>query len=271
MIGWWLAAALAAPPDGVSLEDTERWEKGVDALLDGPAGCWEIVGRATWNYDFGAFYRSRGDAAFAGRLVDGVWKDFAVHPLGEVRREYRSQETRVFGRDVSFFPLMGQFERGRRRDREATEVTDAEGVDTAESDARNALRESLDELTDSVDYSWASWDEVRQAVVLHRVAPMERANRLETKIDALFPDGGPIPSRIDVMFPERFTTRTRPPAGVYDARVTLKGTSVDGVAFPKAEAYSLDIGVVGFRFSMAQTIRYTDIVACGGSGAERAP
>ena len=48
MTSWALlvAAALAAPPQGLDLEDIGHWAQRSDAILAGPAGCWELEGQA---------------------------------------------------------------------------------------------------------------------------------------------------------------------------------------------------------------------------------
>ncbi|MCO4746175.1 MAG: hypothetical protein KC912_15365 [Proteobacteria bacterium] len=268
--------ALAGPPEGVDLEDTARWEKGVDAMLDGPSGCWEVVGRATWNHDFGRFYKTRGDAAFVGKLVDGVWTDFAVQPMGEVRKEREKVEKTVYDEDQMFFPLLGKVERREReqsdedegkRSRRSNRRRSRDEDESASSDdgdrlARNALTESLNSLSEDVEYSWAKWDEETGHVVLERVVPLKGGGSSEARLSARFPDGGSVPTRMTVTFPESFMTNNTPAARVQDAVVQLRGRAVDGEVFPSAEAFSLGIGVLGFRFHMAQTIRYTDVHTC---------
>lgn len=277
-----IGLALAGPPEGVDLEDTARWEDGVDAMLDGPAGCWEVVGRATWNHDFGRFYATRGDAAFVGKLVDGVWTDFAVQPMGEVRKEVRKRERTVYDAEQSFFPLLGRIEPRKRgsededKKRKKSKKADEEGPSVevsvagdagGETVAVNALRESLNDMSEQVEYSWAEWDDEAQAVVLERVVPLKRAGNTEARVRAVFPEGGAAPTRMTVTFPESFMTQSTPAARVQDAVVQLRGRVVDRQVFPSAEAFSVGIGVFGFRFHMAQTIRYTHVNVCASPPA----
>ena len=110
-MGWLFAVALAGPPEGLDLDDPVPWEEASRQLFEGPPGCWEIVGKATWNHDGARWGVSRGSAAFAGRLVDGVWaNDLYIEPLGEIVREGpREVERRVYRDDAQpFLPLLGR-------------------------------------------------------------------------------------------------------------------------------------------------------------------
>ena len=75
---WAMALGWATVPDRVDVDNIEHWEAGMNRLLDGPEGCWELVGKASWEWDFGRFGSSRGDAAFIGRMRGGVWEGFHV-------------------------------------------------------------------------------------------------------------------------------------------------------------------------------------------------
>ena len=86
--------AIAGAPAGVDLNDLDHWENTAEAFLDGPPGCWEIVGQASWNWDAGRFGMSRGDTIFAAQMVDGLWGEFHLEPLGEVVRERRERGLR---------------------------------------------------------------------------------------------------------------------------------------------------------------------------------
>ena len=81
----------------------------------------------------------------------------------------------------------------------------------------------------------------------------------------MFPEGQAAPTQMTVTFPESFLLKTTPAARVQEAVVQLRGREVSGKVFPRAEAFSLGIGVLGFRFHMAQTIRYTEVNPCAES------
>lgn len=257
-------AALAAAPEGVDLEDHAPWIAGSEALMDGPPGCWELVGQAAWSYDFGRLGEMRGNAIFAGRLVDGVWKGFHVEPLGEIVRMGRDRPSHQYVPEQRFTPLIGLRYEG------STSISAGESgvaVETEQDDTTaptNVLRELLADLGGDAEYTWAEWDDEREGVLLRRVVPLGGgASAPEADVRTFFPGVGTQPTRVDVAFPERFMAgegmaRVR----VQDARVQLRGRVVDGRVLPVAEAYSARIGVVGFDFGFAQTLQYTSAVAC---------
>jgi len=253
---WWLvAAALAAPPPGVDLEDLDGWATAADRLLDGPPGCWEVVGRADWNHDGGQFGFTRGSAVFAGRLEEGVWSEFHVESLGEVFREGREEERHVYRDEQLFVPLMGRYE----------DDDDEGGEDTLEGGSApvNVVRDLLSDLEGSAEYTWATWDEEAQGVVFTRVVPIgKRANAPEVTLDVFFPNGDVVPEHGDVKFPERFWIHDLPPVVVRDAQVQLRGQRWGEDVFPAAEAFSVELRALGFRFRAAQTIRYRSFVPC---------
>ena len=99
----------AAMPDDISLDDPDLYEARWTWLHNGPPGCWEIVGRATWEWDAGRFGASRGNAAFLGKLEDGIWRDLVIRSLGE--------DVEAWGRDpvhqyahgkLRFVPMIGR-------------------------------------------------------------------------------------------------------------------------------------------------------------------
>jgi hypothetical protein len=96
-------------PDDISLDDPDLYEARWTWLHNGPPGCWEIVGRATWEWDAGRFGASSGNAAFLGKLEDGIWRDLVIRSLGE--------DVKAWGRDpvhqyahgkLRFVPMIGR-------------------------------------------------------------------------------------------------------------------------------------------------------------------
>ncbi|MFT4628079.1 MAG: hypothetical protein ACI8PZ_006773 [Myxococcota bacterium] len=254
--------AFAQVPEGVDLEDLDRWDAGAEALLDGPAGCWEIVGKATWAWDFGRFGMSRGDAAFVGRFDNGVWKGFHIEPLGEITREGRTTELRVYNDEPRFAPMFGKL-KGGSITVSSQDGGRVRGDRTKDNTPGNLLREALDELSTDVETAYAQWDSSRGDVVYLRVVPLnERNNAPDTEVATSFPGGGAVATRMVVTFPESFKRGTFPGVRIMNATAQLTGKAHNGQTFPEAEAVSFDIGVLGFRFSGAQTIKYTQARAC---------
>lgn len=266
MIALWIGLAVAAVPAHVDLQDLDRWEAGPDQVLDGPDGCWEMVGLATWNWDFGRFGGSRGDALFVGRLDDGVWQEFHLEPLGEVVRERgrRGSESRVYQLDEPrFAPLVGKIT-GRRVTLAGSDGA-AEEPDSDEEtrSPNNLVRRALDDLSGSVDTAWAQWDAEREGVVLLRSIPMNESSRPPlAELTAFFPGGRDLAVSVDVVFPERFYKGRFPRWRLDDAVVHVRGRPSGSSVFPTVESFSFTFGVFGFSFTGAQTIRYKTAKRC---------
>ncbi len=255
-------AALAQVPDGVDVEDLDRWDAGADAFLDGPAGCWELVGHATWEWNFGRFGTSRGDAAFVGRLDDGVWTGFHIESMGEISRRGKQEELWTYNDEPRFAPMFGKLSGGRV----TVSGDDGEVVTSRRSNdgtPGNLLRQSLDELSTDVETAYAQWDSSRSGVVYLRVVPLnDRTNAPSTEVSSFFPGGASVPTTMEVAFPEKFTRGTFPRFKVVGARADLRAKTHGSQIFPEAEAVSFEIGVLGFRFSGAQTIQYRSARRC---------
>lgn len=242
---WLMALALAAPPVDIDLEDTAPWEGAQKALLDGPAGCWEVVGKATWDYDFGQFASSRGGAVFLGRLEDHVWSELVVKSTGEEAREGKDLPKRVYDDDQRFFPLVG-----RRADKEG-------------GGSASVFTDGMDDLLGDVGLAWMSWDEGAGGAWLESRSPLENDPDAEVAIRTFFPGAGPLPTRTLVGLPERFVVGEFPQsATIRDAKLEIRGTPRGDLAFPTAEAWSARIGAFGFSFQVAQTIRYLSFERC---------
>lgn len=255
--------ALAAMPAGIDLQDLSRWEGRSAALLDGPPGCWEVVGKASWNWDWGRWGSSRGDAAFAGRLEGGRWSEIHLAPLGEVVREgRRDEEVRVYAKEARFAPLLGRLTGGRITVASGDEEVELDMEEQAE--ASNVLRATLERISGPTETSWASWDDASGAVELHRAVPLGDAARApEAELTVRFPDGDPLPTALDIAFPEHFKAGSWPRRfTIRDAEVHLRGAVAGGRVFPASEAFRFEFGLLGFWGSGAQTIRYAQIRPC---------
>lgn len=266
------STALAAMPPEVDLTRLDTWDGAAEQLLDGPPGCWEIVGKASWSWDLGRFGGSRGDAVFAGRLTDGTWSEVHLAPLGEVVRDRKGQELQVYAKEARFAPLVGKLA-GRR----ITVATDEEKVEvdaSEQAEASNVLRSTLERVSGQAITSWAEWDDLAGAVVLHRAVPIgDRARAPEAEVAASFPGGGSLANALDVVFPERFKDGRWPNRfTIRGAEAHLRGTVVAGMVFPASEAFQFEFGLLGWWGSGAQTIEYTQIKACPrGAPAAEAP
>jgi len=257
-----LGVALAAMPPDVDLSRLDTWDGAADKLLDGPPGCWEVVGKASWDWDLGRFGGSRGDAVFAGRIDDGVWSEVLLAPMGEVVRDRKGHELQVYAKEARFAPLVGMLT--GRRIRVATDDEEVELDAEEQAEASNALRRTLDRVSGTAITSWADWDDVAGAVVLHRAIPIgDKARAPEAEVAVTFPSGDLLPSALDLAFPERFKDGTWPNRfTVKNAEAHVRGTIVSGMVFPASEAFRFDFGLFGWWGRGAQTIQYTQIKAC---------
>lgn len=267
------ALGHAAVPPHVDLDDLDGWETSADAILDGPRGCWELVGQASWDWDVGRFGANRGDAVFVGRLEDGVWSELHIESLGEIAREKgkNADEVRQYTDEPRFAPLVGKLH-GRRVTVATREGETEVEVDGSDNTPVNLVRGALADLGGRVDTSWTQWDDAAQAVVLHRAVPIGEGSRApEAKIEVLFPAGERLPMSLDVVFPERFHRGTFPRWKVDDAVVHVRGRVSQGNVFPTMESFRFDFGVLGFKFHGAQTIVYKSARRCPVPVAPKAP
>lgn len=249
-----LAAALAAPPANIDPTEASQWDNAWESLFEGPPGCWEVVGRATWNWDFGKQGAAKGDAVFVGRLDDGEWGSLYIRSLGEDVRDKQLQPIRVFPHgEQHFVPLVGK----------RLGVVDERG----EANTETLLDAVFDELGGGIDYTYSDWDDHTASVVLTRVLPIgEKDNRAEMKV--WFPDGGMLPTYGRIDFPEAFSIPGMPLARVRSAQAQVRGRATAGLVFPEAESFSLEAGLLGFRVKGSQTIRYQSFAPCGGNVVE---
>ena len=245
--------ALAAAPADVDLEDTTRWERAAEAFLDGPPGCWEVVGYARWDYDFARFGAAKGSAIFVARLDDGVWEDFTVVPQGELVRRGTKGSWREYNEERHFAPLMGQMVVARQNEASGGPV--------------NLLRMGLDEISGDVEVSWAEWSETPEGegVTLHRAVPIGSSDKApEATVQVYFPQGTDRARSMHVRMPERFKVGRWPMrATIKDAVLEMRAMPLQGSPFPTAEAWSARFSVLGLNGYGAQTIAYRSAVPCG--------
>lgn len=256
----WLTAALAAPPAGVDETESQVWDDAADTILDGPSGCWEVVGDASWRWDFGKrFGYAKGDGVFIGRLEDGVWRDFVMRSTGEEQRQRRRPPTTVFPHDeVRFLPLVGEFKDNRVDE-------DGDGL------GDNVLRAVLGRLGGDVGYAWAEWVEADKGIQLHRAIPFgDGSGAPEATLNVFFPEGGTTPTAATVDFPERFSVPGQRLVTVKNAVAKLRSRALGTRVFPEVETFSFEASVLGFNMSAAQTITYRTFRPCGGDTSSSA-
>jgi hypothetical protein len=238
------------------IDDPAPWDHAADALIDGPAGCWEVVGRASWDHDFGRLGGTRGDAVFAGRLVDGVWGKMTIWPQGEIVDRKGEDSAEQFGEEPRFSPMIGRV-RGLAvrldgdRDLSVTRSTD-EAIE-----AVNTVRDLMDSLTADVETVDAAWDADADGVKLTRLAESRGA---DVRTEVLFPGGGLVPARWDVTIDGPLHKGL---VKVSDFAVHLRGRVVGDQVLPDAEAVRLELHLAAFTVTARQTIVYTSVEECG--------
>jgi hypothetical protein len=250
----------AAMPDDISLDDPDLYEARWTWLHNGPPGCWEIVGRATWEWDAGRFGASSGNAAFLGKLEDGIWRDLVIRSLGE--------DVKAWGRDpvhqyahgkLRFVPMIGRL--GPRITHDADAGEDA------------LLEDLIDQLGGSVVASHIDWDEARNGVVLTRNVPigLERAP-VQAPMKIFFPEGKELPTRLDVRIQEPFSVPGGRGARIRSAEAHIRGRAFGGMVFPEAESIRFQASFLGFSFFGGQSVTYESVRPCGmSSEAEPEP
>jgi len=257
-----LSVAAAAPPPELDLGLVHPWEAAADRFLDLPAGCWEWVGRASWDWDSGRFGATSGETAFAGRTTDSRWSGVHLEPLGEMTRgRGEASEHRVYdAENARFAPLFGNLAGGRVR---VSGAEDDEGGELTENaEASNVLRKALEQIGGDAETSWVEWDDTRVGVVLRRTFPLEQDPDEEVSVSVFFPRGGMVPTSLDVAFPPVFKQGRLPRWSVRDARISMRAHVANGQAFPASEAFSFTASFLGFHFSGAQTIQYRHAARC---------
>ena len=273
-------AVVAAPPPGLDLDDLGGWSARADALLDGPAGCFEIEGQASVRVAvftpggvMGKPQRVESTLAgpFTGRLEDGLWTrlDHQLVPVdGTGKLEIA---------EVPVHPMVGRVSHEGEQPEEGQEEKEGEhgsvsvgmtgeGVVVgaqAWSQAANLVDEIIDAVDPDTVLVWASWDEDRQGVQVVQTMPLgRRAAAGEVTVRSLHPlDGGP--ERLDMELPNRIRM------GDWPARVTLLEPQLHLVSLPTPhgpmparESLSTILGVMGFTLGYEQDLAYHLATPC---------
>lgn len=262
--------ALGGPPADLDMDDPAPWETRAKALLDGPPGCFEVVGRASWDWRIAGMVEDRGDAVFLGVLDDGEWKDIQVFPLGRIQGKPGDTGPKTYSEGQAFVPLIG-----RKGSWEMTLGNN--GVDTRqttpeEGGATNVVQELLADLTGDTEVSWLSWDDTSNSLLLHQSMTVgEGRNPPEAVVTTRFPGGSTLPTAVDVKFPPEFRLGRLARLRVQDARIQIRGQVVDGVALPRAEAFTMKASLLGFSGTGAQTLDVRQVTPCRRAPAEPPP
>jgi len=232
-----------------------------DALLDGPTGCWEVVGRSTWSHDFGRWGATRGDAAFVGRTEDGVWGELYLRPLGEVQRQRRSNtedRAALYAAEPRFTPLSGRV-RGLavRLDRQRQLRI------TRSSDRRvqpvNTARDVIDALTGDVE----TFELVPETDgwTLRRA---REAGRDAVLIESHYATGDSLPTLWTLTIPAPYRHGPLGVVRVQDLDARIRGRIEGDRVFPQAESLRFELRLAGITVRAAQTLDYTSWSPCLG-------
>lgn len=264
--------ALGGAPAGIDMDDPAPWEARAKALLHGPPGCYEVVGRASWDWRVSGMVEDRGDAVFVGVLDDGEWKDIQVFPLGRVQGKPGDDGLKTYSDGLAFVPLVGR--------KGSWEMTlGNEGVDTRQTEPAastdgtgNVVRDMLDELSGDTEVSWLEWDEPTNTLLLHQsMAVGDGRNPPEAVVTTRFPGGNTVPTALDVTFPPAFRLGKLARLRVQDARIQIRGQVVDGVSLPRAEAFTMKASFMGFSGTGAQTLDVRHVTRCRTAPAPPPP
>lgn len=241
-----LAIAVAQVPEGVVVDDPGPWQDGVDTLIAGPPGCWEVVGEASWSWAYGRFGLRRGEAVFAGRFDEGTWSELVVRSLGEVEQD-KDGSTRTYAHDEALFqPAIGR-SKGMRVSASWSPGGGGSmdvGVDQ-DAAPRNGLDALLHEIGGRVETAWTSWDVARDGVVLQRQVAVKDGGG-EVRQTAFFPGGASLPTEVDTVAPGSVRFRG---AKLQDAELRLRAKVHGGNAFPTAESHVFRVSAL---FGMVQ-------------------
>lgn len=240
--------ALAGP---LPMDEADALDARALALLDGPPGCWELVGKAGWDWSFSRFGALKGDAVFAGRMVDGVWRAFALFPNGETVTRRKESDVKRYTAEERFRPLVGELSTGRV----------SSGSVASDEPPVNALDDFFDELSENVWTSEVSAGPGHSAVVERRVA-MDGGN--EALLTATFPNREAGATALDLVVPDGFPVKDAPLGTrvAPGATAQIRGRMHDGALVPTAERFAFTVKWMGLSFEGAQRIDYTRVTPC---------
>lgn len=255
--------ALAAPPEGLDLEDYDPWVEGARVFDRGPDGCWQLEGtvmlRLKLNSGASALGMARSsDQTVRGkvdaRFDDHVWTRFHYTldapkmPWMLVRPFWgKVKDGAIVAVDEQDRPLkdevdMPDFGRGRR--------ARPEGED-GDSRLRSSTVETL------------LWDEEAHAVVLREDAVFEGFGRGKVVATHTFPDARPVATAFDVTLPGTVSIGTWPLTGsVSDGEIHVRGFPVGDSVLPQAQRFSAIGAFFGMTAAIDSFVQFTRATRC---------
>jgi hypothetical protein len=267
MMLWLLGLALAGDVD---VDDLDHWQRDTDAMLKGPAGCWDFTGggqvvialytpAGMWSR--AEEHRSTTTGTFTGTLDDGVWRD--------VKFATTTQEGML---ETDFEP---SFLFGVREEKEASAT--ATSPSSGAADAANFIDRLLDSIDPATTTSYAQWTEDHSIVEFVQHVPLDDSRRpKELTIRTQFPEGGRA-TAIDALFPRRFQL-----GDIADEDIPVRVTLMDGQAhlrsqafgdlvLPGAETLSMVVGILGFTVGYEQRVVYNSAQKCTAKPTPKEP
>jgi hypothetical protein len=287
-----IAAAAAAPPPSLDLDDVDAWEDAAFALTRPAGRCWDFTGalaaelalyQPTSVFSRGGSESVTGQGTFSGRLEDGVWTSFS-YALTSASGDLTM--------DLPIMPLVGEIDPAivvnlLAEPDESVEKPEGTGISigqksgTAEEpgsrtvsismgggDAEETvslLRDSIHTWFDSaVTTSFMRWDDARHGAQLVIEVPTADTWTAPTlTATAFFPGGGKVATELDSILPRRLTIGEWPlRAKIMDGQLHLRGQVVDGLLLPTQESWSAMLGVVGFTGGYEQRMVYLSATEC---------
>ncbi len=261
------ALSLGAPTREL-LDDIPRWEDGQDALLDGPAGCWDLQGdvkQVMTLHQPPDFFSSARNESFPmtgtirGRLVDGIWTGELVQ---DVKADGHELEL-----EVPVYPLFGSRpENEVKTDNQELSISIGDGstkMSGSIGQSVNILREAVDAFSGSVETSLAQWDEEQKAVLLLREMPLSDNDNRRIEVTVRFPDGQATADRVDVVWPKLVKVGEWPfKVKLRDAQMHAVGHPHGDIMLPWAESLSLVAGAMGYTVGFEQTVTWRKATPC---------
>ena len=246
---------LSNLPDGLHGDEVDPWSTQWSALLEGPPGCWEVTGRASWRWEAGTRGGVAGDASFIGRLDNGTWTAFVSRSLGEKRWGRKQLDTLLYPHNARrFAPLIGKLP--PRKYKTPYSAEEEQHLDAT------LLESVFEALSAETTFEESRPDLAQRAVILTRVLPMRLNTATDARVEVHFPEGGTVPDQMNVHFPERFALPRLRLVHIEDAKAQLRGRVRAGYAFPATEAFSFTARVLGMTINGAQTLDYRSIRPC---------
>jgi len=276
-VTWYLALALAAPPEGIDPDDFGHWESAADRALDGPGGCWELTGAVQVDgglhspgtaFVRGDTYRVSGTGTWEGRIEDGEWKDFT----------YAWRELSGAGLDIPIWPLVGKIEQSvvtnatpedvvvKAKDGSTIEIDfddDDEGGNST-TQAINIFHEVVDSWEPAGSTTVSEWSDELGAIKLIQDIPLlDKVNPPTVTVTSVFPGGDEHPTVIDAAFPKRIKLGEWPlKVTLMDTQFHLRQQPVGTYVLPQVEGFTLMAGVLGFTLGYEQQLTYVTAQAC---------